>query len=40
MVRTDRGDLILDNKTNAVLPWRQTGYDFVKREGDGPDWVH
>ena len=39
MVRTDRGDLILDNRTNAVLPWWQTGYDFVKREGDGPDWV-
>jgi predicted transglutaminase-like cysteine proteinase len=39
MVRTDRGDLILDNRTNAVLPWGQTGYDFVKREGDGPDWV-
>ena len=32
MVRTDRGDLILDNKTNAVLPWTQTGYTFVKRE--------
>jgi predicted transglutaminase-like cysteine proteinase len=33
MVRTDRGDFILDNKTNAVLPWNQTGYVFVKREG-------
>ncbi len=33
MVRTDRGDLILDNKTNAVLPWQRTGYSFVKREG-------
>lgn len=40
MVRTDRGDLILDNKTNAVLPWRRTGYSFVKREGqDGRAWV-
>jgi predicted transglutaminase-like cysteine proteinase len=29
---TSRGDLILDNKTNAVLPWTQTGYTFVKRE--------
>ena len=29
---TNRGDLILDNKTNAVLPWRQTGYTFIKRE--------
>jgi predicted transglutaminase-like cysteine proteinase len=33
MVRTDRGDFILDNKTNAVLAWNQTGYVFVKREG-------
>jgi predicted transglutaminase-like cysteine proteinase len=40
MVRTDRGDLILDNKTNAVLPWHETGYIYVKREGqDGPAWV-
>ncbi|HEY8567253.1 MAG TPA: transglutaminase-like cysteine peptidase [Beijerinckiaceae bacterium] len=40
MVRTDRGDYILDNKTNAVLPWAQTGYVFVKREGqDSLAWV-
>ncbi|GJE56057.1 MULTISPECIES: transglutaminase-like cysteine peptidase [Methylobacterium] len=40
MVRTDRGDLILDNKTSAVLPWQRTGYSFVKREGqDGQAWV-
>ena len=40
MVRTDRGDFILDNKTNAVLPWHDTGYIYVKREGqDGPTWV-
>lgn len=40
MVRTDRGDLILDNKTNAVLSAPRTGYTFVKREGqDGPTWV-
>lgn len=32
MVRTDRGDFILDNKRNDVLPWLQTGYVFVKRE--------
>jgi predicted transglutaminase-like cysteine proteinase len=32
MVRTDRGDLILDNKRNAILPWQQTGYTYVKRE--------
>ncbi|MEA1831027.1 transglutaminase-like cysteine peptidase [Methylobacterium durans] len=37
---TDRGDFILDNKTNAVLPWRQTGYAFIKRESqDAVAWV-
>jgi predicted transglutaminase-like cysteine proteinase len=40
MVRTDRGDFVLDNKTNAVLPWHQTGYVYVKREGQaGLGWV-
>ncbi|NNM70956.1 transglutaminase-like cysteine peptidase [Enterovirga aerilata] len=39
-VRTDRGDFILDNETDLVLPWNKTGYDFVKREGsDGLAWV-
>jgi predicted transglutaminase-like cysteine proteinase len=32
MIRTDRGDFILDNKRNSVLTWQQTGYVFVKRE--------
>ena len=31
-VVTDRGDFILDSKTNRVLPWRATGYGFVKRQ--------
>jgi predicted transglutaminase-like cysteine proteinase len=31
-IRTDRGDLILDNKTDAILSWEETGYRFVKRE--------
>lgn len=40
MVRTTSGDLVLDNKTPAVLPWRETGYRFVKHEGqDGRAWV-
>ncbi|HEX2135405.1 MAG TPA: transglutaminase-like cysteine peptidase [Microvirga sp.] len=40
MVRTDRGDYILDNKTSAVLPWDQTGYVFVKRESqESLGWV-
>ena len=39
-VRTDRGDLILDNESDTVLPWNKTGYEFIKREGsDGPAWV-
>lgn len=37
---TNRGDLVLDNKTNAVLPWTQTGYTFVKRESqEAVGWV-
>ena len=40
MVRTDRGDFILDNKRNAVLPWRETGYVYLQREGGtGATWV-
>ncbi|MGC5777892.1 transglutaminase-like cysteine peptidase [Methylobacterium sp. NFXW15] len=37
---TDRGDLILDNKTDLVLPWHRTGYVFIKRESqDAVAWV-
>jgi predicted transglutaminase-like cysteine proteinase len=40
MIRTDRGDLILDNKLQSVLPWHQTGYIYIKREGqDGLAWT-
>ncbi len=40
MLRTDRGDLVLDNKTSAVLPWHRTGYTFIKREGQASAaWV-
>jgi predicted transglutaminase-like cysteine proteinase len=40
MVRTNRGDFILDNKRDAVLPWQQTGYTYIKREGDaGTAWT-
>jgi predicted transglutaminase-like cysteine proteinase len=40
MIRTDRGDFVLDNKTSSILPWHQTGYLYVKREGqDGSAWV-
>ena len=33
-VRTDKGDLILDNKTFLVKRWDETNYTFVKREAD------
>ena len=40
MVRTSKGDLILDNARDRILRSRQTGYEFVKREGsDGRSWV-
>lgn len=32
MLRTDRGDLILDNKRDALLSWHETGYTYIKRE--------
>jgi predicted transglutaminase-like cysteine proteinase len=34
MVRTDRGDVVLDNKRDAVLPWRRTGYIYLQRGHD------
>ncbi|WP_036302665.1 transglutaminase-like cysteine peptidase [Methylobacterium sp. 77] len=37
---TDRGELILDNKTSEILPWYRTGYVFIKRESqDSVAWV-
>ncbi|WP_244537912.1 MULTISPECIES: transglutaminase-like cysteine peptidase [unclassified Mesorhizobium] len=31
-VRTDKGDFILDNLTDAVRQWDETGYRFLKRQ--------
>ena len=31
-VRTDRGDLILDNQDPRILPWDKTPYRYVKRQ--------
>jgi predicted transglutaminase-like cysteine proteinase len=31
-VRTDKGDLILDNQAEDILLWSDTGYRFVKRQ--------
>ena len=40
-VRTDRGDLILDNKTDEVLEWFKTGYRYIKRESaEATAWVY
>jgi predicted transglutaminase-like cysteine proteinase len=40
VIRTDRGDFILDNSRNEVLGWELTRYTFVKREGSAPFvWV-
>ncbi|MBL0402984.1 transglutaminase-like cysteine peptidase [Microvirga aerilata] len=40
MVRTNRGDFILDNKTSSILPWHRTGYVYIKRESqDTVGWV-
>lgn len=40
-LRTDRGDFVLDNKRDDILPWTQTGYRFVKRQSqsDPNMWV-
>ena len=31
-IRTDKGDFVLDNLTDAVRDWSQTGYRFLKRQ--------
>ncbi len=31
-VRTDKCDYILDNLNDAVRPWEETGYRFLKRQ--------
>jgi predicted transglutaminase-like cysteine proteinase len=41
IVRTDRGDLVLDNKTDQVKNWQATAYEFYKRQSqENPNqWV-
>ncbi|WP_134495428.1 transglutaminase-like cysteine peptidase [Microvirga pakistanensis] len=40
VVRTNRGDYVLDNKTSSVLPWSRTGYVYIKRESQNQvGWV-
>lgn len=40
-VKTDRGEFILDNQVEEILPWTKTGYHFVKRQSqsDPNTWV-
>lgn len=40
-VKTNRGDFILDNLTDEIVPWEATGYRFVKRQSqeDPNVWV-
>ena len=40
MVRTDRGDYILDNKRDGIFTWQSTGYTYIKRESQiDTSWV-
>lgn len=32
VLRTDRGDYVLDNLTNRMLPWQKTGYSFIRMQ--------
>jgi predicted transglutaminase-like cysteine proteinase len=40
-VKTDKGEFILDNQTNDILLWSETGYRFVKRQSqaDPNTWI-
>lgn len=42
IVRTDRGDLVLDNRTDAIRDWAAAPYEFVKRQSqeDPMVWVY
>lgn len=41
MVRTDRGDLVLDNQAGLIKLWNETPYRFLKRQSqfDAAMWV-
>jgi predicted transglutaminase-like cysteine proteinase len=39
-VATDRGDYVLDNRTNEILPWREAGLVWVARQApDQTAWI-
>ena len=33
-VRTDQGDLVLDNLRSSIVSWRSTGYDWIMRQSE------
>lgn len=41
MVRTDRGDLVLDNQDGSIRLWNETPYQFIKRQSqaNAGQWV-
>ena len=41
LVRTDRGDLVLDNQVGTIDLWNQTPYKFIKRQSqaNAGQWV-
>src|SRR5690606_23222094 len=41
MVRTDRGDLVLDNLDSMIRVWSDTPYQFIKRQSQANpgEWV-
>ena len=34
-VRTDQGDLVLDNLRSSIIAWQKTGYDWIMRQSEG-----
>jgi len=40
-VKTDQGEFVLDNQTDDILPWMESGYRFIKRQSqsDPNAWV-
>jgi predicted transglutaminase-like cysteine proteinase len=41
LVATDRGELVLDSLSDAIVPWWQVSYNWVERQAPGQqlDWV-
>ena len=40
-VKTDRGEFVLDNQNDKIVPWSESGYRFVKRQSQSAPslWV-